>query len=202
MSVAAAPIDVRQHILDVAHPLFLRKGFTAVGLAELLAAAAVPKGSFYHYFGSKEAFGEAVLEAYFADYLARMDSLLAAPGTAAQRLMAFFDDWLDSQIGDEAQSRCLVVKLGAEVSDLSESMRAALGRGTRGIVSRLARCIEAGHADGSVPAALSTPDAQALALYQSWLGASLLAKITRDHSPLKTVMTSTRQLLGLAHASS
>src|SRR5688572_9697348 len=151
MSAVAAPIDVRQHILDVAYPLFLRKGFTAVGLAELLTAAQVPKGSFYHYFGSKEAFGEAVLEAYFADYLARMDALLAAPGTsAAQRLMAFFDDWLDSQTGDEAQSRCLVVKLGAEVSDLSESMRAALARGTRGVISRLARCIQEGHADGSV----------------------------------------------------
>ena len=198
MSAVAAPVDVRQHILDVAYPLFLRKGFTAVGLAELLAAAQVPKGSFYHYFGSKEAFGEAVLEAYFTEYLARVDSLLAAPGRAAARLMAFFDDWLDSQTGDEAQSRCLVVKLGAEVSDLSESMRAALARGTRGVILRLARCIEQGHADGSVPAALTTPDAQAVSLYQSWLGASLLAKITRDHSPLKTVMTSTRQLLGLA----
>lgn len=198
MSAVAAPVDVRQHILDVAYPLFLRKGFTAVGLAELLAAAQVPKGSFYHYFGSKEAFGEAVLEAYFTEYLARVDSLLAAPGSGAARLMAFFDDWLDSQTGDEAQSRCLVVKLGAEVSDLSESMRAALARGTRGVILRLARCIEQGHADGSVPAALTTPDAQAVLLYQSWLGASLLAKITRDHSPLKTVMTSTRQLLGLA----
>lgn len=198
MSAVAAPIDVRQHILDVAYPLFLRKGFTAVGLAELLAAAQVPKGSFYHYFGSKEAFGEAVLEAYFADYLERMDALLAVPGTSAQRLMGFFDDWLGSQTGDEAQSRCLVVKLGAEVSDLSESMRAALARGTRGVISRLARCIGEGHADGSVPAALATPGEQAVALYQSWLGASLLAKITRDHSPLKTIMTSTRQLLRVA----
>ena len=198
MSAVAAPIDVRQHILDVAYPLFLRKGFTAVGLAELLAAAQVPKGSFYHYFGSKEAFGEAVLEAYFANYLVRMDALLAVPGTSAQRLMGFFDDWLDSQTGDEAQSRCLVVKLGAEVSDLSESMRAALARGTRGVISRLARCVGEGHADGSVPAALATPDEQAVALYQSWLGASLLAKITRDHAPLKTIMTSTRQLLRVA----
>jgi AcrR family transcriptional regulator len=46
----------------VAHPLLLRKGFTAVGLAEVLAAAQVSKGSFYHYFGSKEAFGEARLD--------------------------------------------------------------------------------------------------------------------------------------------
>ena len=192
----ASPVtDVRRHILDVAHPLFLRKGFTAVGLSEVLAAAQVPKGSFYHYFGSKEAFGEAVLDAYFAGYHARTDALLTQPGTAAQRLVAYFNDWLDSQTGDEAQSRCLAVKLGAEVCDLSESMRAALERGTRGVIDRLARCIESGRADGSVVAA----DAQATAvtLYQSWLGASLLAKITRNRAPLDTAMAGTRQLLVL-----
>lgn len=189
--------DVRRHILEVAQPLLLRKGFTAVGLTEVLAAAQVPKGSFYHYFPSKENFGEAVLEAYFADYLARMDAMLAQPGTAAQRLIDFFRDWLDSQTGDEAQSRCLAVKLGAEVCDLSESMRAALERGTRGVIERLARCIEAGRTDGSIPAA---PNAQAVAvsLYQSWLGASLLAKITHDREPLHAAMAGTRQLLGLA----
>lgn len=196
MNAAPASTDVRRHILEVAHPLFLRKGFTAVGLSEVLAAAQVPKGSFYHYFGSKEAFGEAVLEVYFAEYLGRMDALLAQPGTGAQRVIAFFKDWLDSQTGEESQSRCPVVKLGAEVSDLSESMRAALARGTRGVIDRLARCIEAGRADGSLATA---PDSQetATALYQSWLGASLLAKIARDRSSLDMAMAGTRERLGL-----
>lgn len=196
MNAVPASTDVRRHILEVAHPLFLRKGFTAVGLSEVLAAAQVPKGSFYHYFGSKEAFGEAVLEVYFAEYLGRMDALLAQPGTGAQRVIAFFEDWLDSQTGEESQSRCPVVKLGAEVSDLSESMRAALARGTRGVIDRLARCIEAGRADGSLAAA---PDSQetATALYQSWLGASLLAKIARDRSSLDMAMAGTRERLGL-----
>lgn len=196
MNATSAPIDVRQHILDVAHPLLLRKGFTAVGLAEVLNAAQVPKGSFYHYFGSKEAFGEAVLEGYFAEYLSRTETLLAPPGTAAQRLQRYFDDWLDSQTGDEAQSRCLVVKLGAEVCDLSESMRAALARGTRAITGRLAQCIEAGRLDGSLPGAGDSATA-GVVLYQNWLGASLLAKITRDRAPLDTVMANTRQTLGL-----
>ena len=194
---ASAPVtDVRQHILDVARPLLLSKGFTAVGLAEVLAAARVPKGSFYHYFGSKEAFGEAVLEDYFGNYLAHTDALLAQQGTAAQRLLAYFNDWLDTQTGDEAQSRCLAVKLGAEVCDLSESMRLALERGTSGVVERLAHCIEQGRADGSVKPALE-PAAVAAVLYQSWLGASLLAKIAHDRAPLDTAMAGTRQLLGL-----
>lgn len=203
MNAAAPTPDVRRHILDVAHPLMLRKGFTALGLAEVLSLAKVPKGSFYHYFGSKEAFGEAVLEAYFSDYLARTDALLAGSGSGAQQLIAYFQDWLDSQTGDDAQSRCLVVKLGAEVCDLSETLRAALDRGIRRITDRLARCIEAGRSDGSLPAtetgtAPAAAQAQAIALYQSWLGASLLAKIARDRAPLDRTMAATRQALGLA----
>lgn len=190
-------VDVRAHILDVAEPLFLHKGFTAVGLAEVLKAAQVPKGSFYHYFDSKEAFGEAVLDGYFAGLLARMDALLDGPGTGAERLLAYFGDWLESQTDDEGQSRCLAVKLGAEVCDLSDDMRAALERGTHEAIERLARCIEAGKADGSLPPELDAPTL-ATSLYQSWLGAGLLAKIARDRAPLHVAMAGTRQLLGLA----
>ncbi|WP_338863759.1 TetR/AcrR family transcriptional regulator [Myxococcus stipitatus] len=192
-------VDVRRHILEVAHPLLVRKGFSAVGLAEVLEAAQVPKGSFYHYFGSKEAFGEALLETYFTDCLARMDELLSKRGTSAQRLVAYFRDWLESQTDADVQQRCLVVKLGAEVCDLSENMRAVLDRGTQSIVARIARGIEAGKSDGSVKTSLDAQTAAAT-LYQSWLGASLLAKITRDRAPLDTAMSNTRRMLGMSQA--
>jgi TetR/AcrR family transcriptional repressor of nem operon len=192
MSTTSA--DLRQHILDVARSLMLGKGFTAVGLTELLAAARIPKGSFYHYFESKEAFGDALLSSYFSGHLAHLDALLGRPGTAAERLMGYWQYWLDTQTGNDPDARCLAVKLSAEVCDLSESMRTTLERGTQGIIQRLAHCIEAGKADGSLPVA---QDAKVLAatLYQTWLGASLLAKISRDRGPLDIAMTSTRQVL-------
>jgi TetR/AcrR family transcriptional repressor of nem operon len=194
----SAPSDVRQHILDVAYPLFLHKGFTAVGLTEVLGAARVPKGSFYHYFGSKEAFGEAVIDEYFRVYLAQVDQLLTAPGPAAARLLSYFRFWRDSQTGAEAQSRCLMVKLGAEVCDLSDPMRAALERGMDGVIGRLARCVEQGQADGSLPGVAGHDSWKtAVLLYQTWLGGSLLAKISRQRGPLDTAMTAALQLLGI-----
>jgi TetR/AcrR family transcriptional repressor of nem operon len=184
--------DVRQGIIDAALPLFMQKGFTGVGLTEILAAAKVPKGSFYHYFGSKEAFGAAVIDSYFERTLSRIDALLASGASGRAGLLAYFDDWLQCQL--RASSQCLAVKLGAEVSDLSEALRAALHRGTAGITARLERCIARGMADGSLPTGL---DARvlAVALYQSWVGASLLAKINNDRAPLDTAMAGTRQVL-------
>ncbi|MTW14390.1 TetR family transcriptional regulator [Pseudoduganella eburnea] len=187
--------DVRQGIIDAALPLFMRRGFTGVGLTEILAAAKVPKGSFYHYFGSKEAFGAAVIDDYFQRTLARIDDLLAQGATGRRGLLNYFEDWRECQLGESSQ--CLAVKLGAEVSDLSEALRAALHRGTHGITSRLERCIERGVKDGSLAQGLDAK-VLAVALYQSWVGASLLAKINHDRAPLDTAMAGTQQVLSLA----
>lgn len=186
---------VRQHILDTARPIILTKGFSAVGLNEILSAADVPKGSFYHYFRSKELFGEALLDAYFADYRERLDALLGADGTtAADRLMRYWTLWLETQSSEDAAGKCLAVKLGGEVSDLSEAMRVALERGTGCIVERLAACIREGVEDASLAAELE-PHGTALALYDMWLGATLLTKIRRDRAPLEAALAATHKLL-------
>ncbi|MEZ7880161.1 MAG: TetR/AcrR family transcriptional regulator, partial [Rhodospirillales bacterium] len=116
--------NIRQHILDTAKPIILGKGFSAVGLNELLNSAEVPKGSFYHYFKSKEYFGEALLDSYFEAYLERLEVLLSAEGmNGAERLMSYWQRWLETQCDDDVETKCIVVKLGGEVSDLSEPMR-------------------------------------------------------------------------------
>jgi TetR/AcrR family transcriptional regulator, transcriptional repressor for nem operon len=193
----SAPVDIRENIIAVGQRIIGAKGFSAVGLNEILSAAGVPKGSFYHYFGSKDAFGVELLENYFTEYLADLDHTLAQPGlTMAQRLLNYWQLWQETQSFFDCQGKCLAVKLGAEVADISEAMRAALNRGTSGIVVRLARAIEAGVEDGSL--SIST-DASVVAqsLYQLWLGASVMVKIVRNLQPFETAMTTTRQMLHL-----
>ena len=189
--------DVRQSILENGQRIMAGKGFSAVGLNEVLAAAQVPKGSFYHYFGSKEAFGEAMLERYFEGYLAELDAALRLPGsTMAQRLMAYWQHWQETQSFSDCQGKCLAVKLGAEVADLSEAMRLALKRGTTGITTRLRAAIEAGVAEGSLSVD-GDPDCAAQSLYQLWLGASVMAKIARNTHPFEAATMATRHILHL-----
>ncbi|MRV76687.1 TetR family transcriptional regulator [Duganella sp. FT92W] len=198
MSTSTETSDVRAGILANGQRIMAAKGFSAVGLNEILAASGVPKGSFYHYFGSKDAFGEALLDTYFDDYLADMDATLNAPGLSmAQRLMNYWKNWQDSQSFGECQGKCLAVKMGAEVADLSEAMRRALRRGTAGITDRLTQAIEAGVAEGSL-SVNGTPRGVAESLYQLWLGASVMVKIARDITPFETAMTTTRQILNLS----
>lgn len=173
----------------------VHKGYAAVGLTEVLSEAHVPKGSFYHYFGSKDAFGEAMMQAYFVEYLADMDRIFAdSTVSAADRLFTYLQQWSDMESLDDCQGKCLAVKLGAEVADLSESMRTALVEGTDGIVGRLEGILRLGIEDHSL-VVHADPKSTAEVVYDAWLGASILAKIHRSAAPLDRAMAVTRQLL-------
>jgi TetR/AcrR family transcriptional repressor of nem operon len=190
--------DVRDKIVAVGQRIMSGKGFSAVGLNEILTTASVPKGSFYYYFASKDAFGVALLEKYFEEYLAEIDAgLRQADVTPVEGLVAYFERWRTTQLVTDCQGKCLVVKLGAEVADLSEPMRLALKAGTAGIVARLADALERGIAGGSLTVD-GRPDEVAESLYQLWLGASVMAKITRDAAPFDAAMRTTMHMLHLS----
>ena len=74
-------VDTRQHILDLTKSLMTTKGYTAVGLAEVVGAAGVPKGSFYYYFKSKEEFGQRCWKSTSPSTCTKVDRPLdGAPG--------------------------------------------------------------------------------------------------------------------------
>ncbi|NVD07734.1 TetR/AcrR family transcriptional regulator [Vibrio sp. JPW-9-11-11] len=186
--------DTRQHILEVGYQLVVTKGFTAVGLSELLKTADVPKGSFYHYFKSKEQFGQALIEEYFKTYIVRArDVLHGGEACGRERVLNYFSRWLEIENGVCNANKCLVVKLSAEVSDLSDTMRVTLAQGADKIIEQLAASIESGVQDGSIATLDSAVTARIL--YQQWLGASLLNKLNQDQVNLHHCFEATKQLL-------
>ena len=187
--------DSRQSILNAGQRTIAHKGWSAVGLTEILTAAGVPKGSFYYYFNSKEAFGEAMLARYFNEYLADMDAMFARPDVpAAERLMDYWRTWRATHSLDDCEGRCLAVKLGAEIADLSEPLRVALEHGTTAITGRLETILEAGLGDGSMSLKSSVP-VTAQTLYNLWLGSSVMAKIQRTPAPMDNALTLSSQIL-------
>ena len=190
--------DVRNHILQIGQILISGKGFSAVGLNEILRSSGVPKGSFYHYFGSKEVFGEELLKNYFINYQKSLEEILSCPGiSGAERLIRYCQSWLTVQSAyNTSGGCCLAVKLAAEVSDLSNPMRIVLKHGTDQVIERLALAIDYGIYDGSLTVHLNSK-MMASTTYQLWLGASLRTKITRDLEPMESAFVITKEFLGL-----
>ncbi|EPF7974593.1 TPA: TetR/AcrR family transcriptional regulator [Vibrio harveyi] len=186
--------DTRQHILDVGYQLVVTKGFTSVGLSELLKVADVPKGSFYHYFKSKEQFGEALIEDYFSRYLKMIIAhFTESEGSGSERLLSYFERWMAIENGQCNANKCLVVKLSAEVSDLSEAMRVRLASGATQVVKAIEDCVQAGIEDGSIQ--VESAEQTAHLIYHQWIGASLLNKLYKDRSGLIRSFESTQSML-------
>ncbi len=189
--------DTRERILAVGESLIVGRGFTALGLNEILTTAKVPKGSFYHYFQSKEGFGVALLERYFLQYDDRLSQLFNDPDqTARDRILSYFQAWRAASVTLACHSGCLVVKLAAEVSDLSEPMRATLAQGMGRITAQLAGAIESAQSQGSVNPVLN-PAQLAENLYSLWVGASLVAKVQRQAVPLDLALQQTELMLSV-----
>ncbi|RWA73736.1 TetR/AcrR family transcriptional regulator [Mesorhizobium sp.] len=69
----------REELLDQAQALFLTQGYDKASLNDVIAAAGISKGAFYHYFPSKEALLEALAERFAKQALAGVQDILADP---------------------------------------------------------------------------------------------------------------------------
>lgn len=185
----------RLHILDTSFELVLHKGFVGVGLQEILKRCGIPKGSFYHYFESKEAFGCELLKHYIVGYQTRLNTLWANDDTAKSKILSYFHKWIgDDELQDSWADNCLIVKLAAEVADLSEDMRLIMDQGTKNLVSRVTDLIHQGMQDHSVQMQ-ADPAATAQVIYQMWLGAALLSKLHKEKTPLHQAYQATTFML-------
>ena len=79
--------EARSQLLSVGERLIRARSYKGVGINDILKASGVPKGSFYHYFESKEAFGLEVARFYHAQQMQAARRLLrdaeAAPPLCA-----------------------------------------------------------------------------------------------------------------------
>ena len=183
-------LATREALIRGGLELFTEKGFNSVGLDEVLRRVGVPKGSFYHYFSSKDDFGQQVLEAYAAYFARKLDRwLLDASRPPLARIADFVADARAGMVRHHFHRGCLVGNLGQEMGALDESFRSRLEAVFQDWQKRLATCLAAAVAAGELAA--DTDCARWAAFFWiGWEGAVLRAKLVRDAQPLDLFATS------------
>lgn len=180
-----ATAETRQKLLRAGLIALTERGYSSVGVEDILVASGVPKGSFYHYFKSKAAFGAALIEAYDLYLLERLDRTLGEEGVPPlERLQRFM---VEAQVGMARHGfrrGCLVGNLGQEMGALPEDFRGQLIAVLDGWQQRVADCLDQAIEEGGLP---KTTDAQALArfFWTGWEGAVLRAKLEQCAAPLE-----------------
>ncbi|PWE28240.1 TetR family transcriptional regulator [Pararhodobacter marinus] len=173
--------ETRQRLIRTGLIHLTEKGYGATGIDEILKASGVPKGSFYHHFPSKAAFGAALIEAYHAYFVARLDRALSDDSLPpVERLRAFTRDAEAGMARHGFRRGCLIGNLGQETAALPEDFRAALIDVLTDWQARTARCLSA----APLPAG-TDPDALAALFWTGWEGAVLRAKLEGGPAPLR-----------------
>lgn len=178
----------RDALLLVGQDLFLKSSFNCVGLNDILKSSGVPKGSFYHYFESKEDFGLQVVEQYHRQNSEDLAELLADKSlTPYQQLRAFFEANIShfTQIG--YCQGCLMANLSQELADVNEKLRCRISELMQSIVDQVAGAIESMEANELNLGDLDAQEA-AQVLMNSWQGAIMKMKLEKDQRALDVFM--------------
>lgn len=160
------------------------RGYHATGVAEIAAAAGVPKGSFYNHFESKEAFADAILSRYFETFEEVLVSAFSNDAADGFGRLENFVELIISFILETEFCGCLLGNFAFEASGHSERLRvnvdAFFGRWQTGLRDAFA----AGQSDGSLTSVLAPEDMAALFI-STWEGAVLRARVSRDPAHLQ-----------------
>ena len=174
----------RVWILEQGAKIIVRKGFHHTGIQEILQAAAIPKGSFYFYFANKEDFGLHLIDYYGEKLLAWASQYLESDNSPALvRLRRFFDSSRSLMEENKCQGGCPLGNLAQEMSDQNEKFREKLTGLFHCLKQAVERCLELAKTRGEIPATIHVGDIAEF-LINSWEGALLATKLTKNTSPL------------------
>lgn len=181
--------EARRRLVRAGLAHLTEKGYSAVGVDEILKAASVPKGGFYHYFQGKADFGSHLIDAYHAYFAAKLDAaFLNETLPALDRLHAFTEDAERGMARHDFRRGCLVGNLGQEMGALPEEFRQKLTDVLEDWQHRTADCLRLAQEEGTL-ARSCDPEALAAFFWIGWEGAVLRAKLERRADPLRTFAT-------------
>src|SRR5262245_39541203 len=179
--------DVRQQLLEQGMAMLLRHGYHDLGLAGLLDATDTPKGSFYHYFKSKEDFALQVIDLYMEGAHRGLDACLGDESLSPLRRVRRFFELSEEKYRSEGYLGCLVGGLGQELSGVSDVFRRKVEECFGQIEKRLAECLKLAVKRGELKRD-TDPRRLAKLLMTCWEGAALRSRLARNPAPLQEML--------------
>jgi TetR/AcrR family transcriptional repressor of nem operon len=177
----------KQQLLEQGMKMLLRHGYHDLGMTALLDAVAVPKGSFYHHFQSKEDFALQAIDWYMRDVHAGLDSCLADETLRPLDRVRRFFELSEQKYRGEGYLGCLLGGLGQELSGVSDVFRRKVEDCFASIARRIAACLDQAVLAGDLAPGTNSR-AMADLLVNCWEGAALRCRIRRDPQPLRDML--------------
>ncbi|MES2032826.1 MAG: TetR/AcrR family transcriptional regulator [Pseudomonadota bacterium] len=169
----------RNAIVQAAATLFRRSGYSATGLADIVARSGAPKGSLYHYFPrGKAQIGEAAVTAA-GDLVRRTLERIAAEQPDARSVLAEYVRWLGIWMAQSGwRDGCPITTVLLETASDDEAIRTAGREAFAGWAAVIARALVA---DGATPARAAFLAGFAISALE---GSLVQARVERSEAPI------------------
>lgn len=185
---SAVAKDTKQQLLEEGIKMLLVHGYHDLGIAAVLDATGIPKGSFYHHFPSKEAYALQVIDLYMTEVHATLDACLGDQRLPPLDRVRHFFELVERKYKGEGYLGCLLGGLGQELSGVSDVFRRKVELCLTEIATRIAGCLAEAVDRGELARHTNTK-AMADLLINCWEGAALRTRLRRDPAPLREMLT-------------
>lgn len=189
--------DTYNRILQAARELIHSRSYADVGVAAICDQAQVKKGSFYHFFPSKQELTLAVLDNYYADM---KENLLDQAFRRELPPMARLQRLVELTYEFQARSKqatghvpgCPFGNLASELATQDEVIRQKLDALFEKLQTATHETLEEAVANGDIPPI--DVDATARAIFAYFEGVTLLAKTHNDPELLRQLLPAMTQI--------
>jgi TetR/AcrR family transcriptional repressor of nem operon len=173
--------QTRDTIVAAATSLMAIKGYHGTSLDDVLRESGIGKGSFYHFFRSKEELGHAILDTIVTGFIERTvePCFSDAQGEPLGQIRCFLDRVVAAQRAHNCVGGCPLGNLASELSDIHEGFRARLAQVFSAWRDRLTLALREAQRRETLTSACR-PEAVAHFLVASLEGAILMTKVTKD----------------------
>jgi len=175
--------QTKERLLDEGLSHFIRRGYHGTGIKDIVDSAGLPKGSFYTYFDSKEAFGGAVLDTFADRGKLKFEKAFSQASDPIDGFKRFFTIMRNALVDDDFQGGCLLGNLANELGSLAESVTPHLAKGLSGMSQLFAGELAQAQAQRLIRQDLS-PETLGDLLLDGWEGTLIRAKANRSTQPL------------------
>ena len=182
-------VDKRELILVKGAEVMTRRGYHGAGVQEIVQAAGVPKGSFYHYFASKEDFAVQALQQVYEPRLQRYAQALNNSALSPRaRILSYYQELAEHFSQREGrQYDCFIGSLSFEMAQLAPALGAAMEAILQRSCGLLESCLREAQQAGELAGEEDCGNLASFISY-AWQGALSRLKVANDGRALSEFM--------------
>ncbi|OUR70021.1 hypothetical protein A9Q77_07880 [Marinomonas sp. 42_23_T18] len=182
--------STREALIEAGIIQLSANGYHGTGIKQILDEVKVPKGSFYNFFASKEAFVAELIKAYSLDLVRQIQLFFAQDGAQLNAFEKLKSITVFSLLKYEKlafKHSCLIATLSADIDEDNVQCQAALNKSVTECLALFTQLLETAQDEGSIRKDIKAHQLAQL-YWSTWQGVLLRMRVSKNRQEAQESM--------------